>query len=347
MNSCKVNWVQSLAAARGLKPTRAKNWNIVKGCSPVSAGCEHCYAARLAATRLAHNPRYAGLAEKYEGGYRYNGRIRLDEELLLEPLKACTPAVVFVCSMGDLFHEDVPDKYIDQVFAVMAATPHLVYQVLTKRPERMADYFNNRDDTAGHIDFQLVQILGAERDTDDPTMQRVCRRWPLHNVWLGTSVENQVMADKRIPHLLRCPAAVRFVSVEPMLGAVDASSHLPCPECKGHGRYVVGNSFRQPLPNTEPCQRCIKAAKACGQMFPAKSIAKRTAPYIDWVIVGGESGPGARPMHPDWPCAVRDQCIDAGVPFFLKQMRVNGKIEHMPKLEGKVWDQVLGVTGEH
>ena len=215
------------------------------------------------------------------------------EHKLREPLTWRKPAKVFTCSMGDLFHEDVPFEFIDKVFAVMAVTPQHTYQVLTKRPERMREYMANRV-TAKRVDLVSACItVGREPPTNqdhadfqaavdtDPTYTPM---WPLPNVWLGTSVEDQAAADARIPELSATPAAVRFLSCEPLLGAVD----------------LLGSRYKLPG----------------GGMGSAFNWGKG----IDWVITGGESGKGARACDVGWIRSVRDQCRAAGVPVFVKQL---------------------------
>jgi len=219
-------------------------WNPIAGCSVVSPGCHHCYAMRMAGRLEAMRlPKYSGTTK--DG--RWTGRINLDEEALMIPLRRKKPTTWFVNSMSDLFHEAVPNEFLRRVFAVMSECRQHVFQVLTKRAERMRDYLANpwrRGDT-----------------------------WPLPNVCCGVSVEDQQRADERIGLLLRTPAAMRFLSVEPMLAPINLTSY-------------IGTERQGP---------------------------------ISLVIVGGESGPGARPMHPDWVRSIRDQCEAAGVPFFFKQ----------------------------
>ncbi len=256
-------------------------WNPLTGCTHVSEGCDNCYAAREASGRLKNHPAYKGLAK--DG--KFTGEVRLLPERLEEPLRWRKPRLVFVNSMSDLFNDDVPDEFIAQVFARMWWSPRHTFQVLTKRPARMArvvprieERLREREqDLAGMIDPSLL---------DYP----VPFPWPLPNVWLGTSVENQKWADVRIPHLLKTPAAVRFLSCEPLLGPVDLTA--------------VGGGHLDALRGD--------ARTGDGTIYAG-------GPGIDWVIVGGESGPGARPMHPDWARSLRDQSVAAGVPFFFKQ----------------------------
>ena len=258
-------------------------WNPLAGCSIVSPGCHHCYAMRTAYRLEAMGQeKYQGTTEKKNGRILWTGKINLDESALLIPLKKKKPTTWFVNSMSDLFHESVPDELIARVFAVMALCPQHTFQLLTKRAERMVKFFDCLC-LPSHWEHALnchaAMLTHGERDLTD-------FRWPLQNVWLGVSVEDQQRADKRIPHLLNCPAAVRFISAEPLLGQIDLDS----PEADGLHALGCGH---------EGCE--------CGDRG------------IDWVITGGESGPGARPMHPDFVRSIRDQCVDAGVAFFFKQ----------------------------
>lgn len=230
-----------------------RTWNPVTGCTKVSDGCTNCYAE--------------GIARRFAGGKAFpNGfDVTLHHDRLDAPLRWRKPSRVFVNSMSDLFHDQVPDEYIAQVFVTMAATPQHTYQVLTKRHGRMRALVSSPEFRASVEDG-----IGARFEVDDRY------RWPLPNVWLGVSVEDQKRADLRIPALLDTPAAVRFLSCEPLLGPVDLRPYLNH-ECDRH-------------------------------------------PRPDWVIVGGESEPGARPMHLDWARTLVQQCRDAGVPVFVKQL---------------------------
>ncbi|MFW2829896.1 phage Gp37/Gp68 family protein [Sphingomonas sp. ID0503] len=230
-------------------------WNPVTGCSVISPGCKHCYAMKLAGTRLKNHPSREGLTIDTAAGPVWTGEVRVNEPAMLDPIRWKRPRRIFVCAHGDLFHENVLDSTIDRVFAVMGAAPQHTFQVLTKRAERMRAYF--------------------ARVTADPAAN-----WPLPNVWLGVSAEDQARANERVPQLLATPAARRFVSAEPLLGPINL-----------HDAMWAGDG--------DP-------------------LADLTA-TIDWIIVGGESGLGARPMHPDWARSLRDQCVAAGVPFFFKQ----------------------------
>lgn len=252
-------------------------WNPVTGCTKVSEGCDHCYAATI-----AH--RFAG-TRAYPNGFE----VTLRPERLDQPLRWKRPRRIFVNSMSDLFHKDVPDEYIARVFAVMALAQQHTFQVLTKRPGRMRSFVQDncrcgRHGAMAHLRSAMmwaVSQANADRipGVPDDAEQRIQRaEWPLPNVWLGTSVESQKWADVRIPQLLATPAVVRFLSCEPLLGPVELRSLLPWQE--------TGEAHQ-----THP----------------------------DWVIVGGESGPKARPMHPEWARSLRDQCTAAGVAFHFKQ----------------------------
>lgn len=272
--------------------TKGETWNPVVGCTKVSAGCKHCYAKTMhdkrhkayLAGRLQNIPQYAEPFEK----------VQLMHERLALPLKWKKPRTIFVNSVSDLFHEDVPFEYIDRVFAIMALTPQHTYQVLTKRPKRMAEYFSTRDWFAA-IRPTPIRSIKEQGFPDSTTERPTQHKHPLPNVWLGTSVENQATADERIPHLLKCPATVRFLSCEPLLGPVDLTNLLYDGAC---------------------AIDCLSGLQ--GFPKPHAPLPKGTGP-IHWVITGGESGPGARPMHPDWARSLRDQCKVAGVPFFFKQ----------------------------
>jgi protein gp37 len=220
-------------------------WNPVTGCSKISEGCRHCYAERMAARLKAMGQ------PRYRNGFR----VTLQPDIVELPLKWKKPRVVFVNSMGDLFHSKVPLDYIALVFRTMARSPKHIFQVLTKRAGRAA---------------KLSSSLP----------------WP-RNVWLGVTVESARHLD-RLEHLRMTPAAVRFISFEPLLG------EMPCLELYG----------------------------------------------IDWVIVGGESGPGARPMNVEWVRDIRDTSVREGVPFFFKQWGGVRKKKRGRILDGKEWNEM-------
>lgn len=190
-----------------------ETWNPVTGCSKVSPGCAHCYAEALSLRR--------GWSQKPWTPENAGENVVLHPERLRKPLSWRSPRRVFVNSMSDLFHEQVPFDFVDKVFAVMALTPQHTYQILTKRPERMLTYMGRRaNGCTGRIYFEMGQVA---REMEQPRFE-----WPLPNVWLGTSVENQHWADVRIPILTQVPAEVRFLSCEPLLGPVDlrAAHHM-------------------------------------------------------------------------------------------------------------------------
>lgn len=268
-------------------------WNPVVGCSRVSAGCQNCYAERVAHRGM--QDAHKGLTVLGPKGPRWTGEVRTLPARLGEPLRWRKPRRVFVNSMSDLFHEAVPFEFIAAVFGVMAACPQHTFQVLTKRPERARAFFewdHTLIQMAGLADELITKSVGmsgqmARRlyghfdndsgETDVP--------WPLPNVWLGVSVEDQATADERIPLLLECPAAVRWVSYEPALGPVDFEG-LTLDDGSGL------SSFRT-VPEDDG---------------------------IDWIVVGGESGPGARPFDLAWARSTIAQCRDAGVACFVKQL---------------------------
>jgi protein gp37 len=230
-----------------------KTWNFIRGCRVVSTECENCYAQGIAYRFSGEGLAYGGLAKMVNGKPRWTGKLTVVEKDLELPLKWHKPERVFVNSMSDLFYDEVPFDIVDKAFAVMHQCPHLTFQILTKRPERMLEYFKSR----------YVQIAGLFTIYNYGLVD-----WPLPNVWLGVSVGNQE-ATKRISPLLQIPAAVRFLSCEPLIGPVSLDNY----QLRG----------------------------------------------LQWVIVGGESGRGARPMHPDWARTLRDQCQSAGVAYHFKQ----------------------------
>jgi len=276
-----------VSAASKIEWTDA-TWNPIRGCTRVSEGCRNCYAERIAAGFSGKGEPYHGLARMTPSGPRWTGDLRLVEEAVFAPLHWRKPRTIFVNSMSDLFHENVPVEWIDRLFWVMRLASHHTFQILTKRPKRMRDLL-----TAG------LAHPGYWRP-----------RLPVPNVWLGVSAEDQPRADERIPLLLETPAAVRFVSAEPLLGPIDLSPYLG----QGFRCDVCDLRFRHGSPYPR-CPRCEEAAPD-----PEREAAYATGdPSLGWVIVGGESGPGARPMHPAWVRSIRDQLKCAGVPFFFKQ----------------------------
>lgn len=295
-----------------------QTWNPVTGCTRVSPGCDHCYAVTMT-RRLAAmgQEKYAGLMN--DGKKHFNGVVRTHADVLDVPLRRKRPTTWFVNSMSDLFHKDVPFEFVSKVFAVMAATPQHTYQILTKRPERMAAFFNEvarKSPSFGHDIPRKValmtdsELLAEEDERFEGAAYNILMNWPLPNVWLGTSVENQEAADERIPHLLRCPSAVRFLSCEPLLGPVDLT------RVRWAKIDIEPGDYRRlgvPAPSEMWSLNNVLDARPADEWNPEK-------PGIDWVIVGGESGPGARPFDLAWARSIAEQCRAAGVPVFVKQL---------------------------
>lgn len=255
--STKIEWTE-------------ETWNPTTGCDRVSPGCDHCYALTMA-------KRLKGMgAAKYQrdGDPKTSGPgfgITEHPDTLTAPMRWQKGRRVFVNSMSDLFHDGVSDEFIARVWAVMAATPQHTYQVLTKRHGRMRSLLSSTSfDLAVAEAWSRLGTTAGALDADHTPP------YPLPNVWVGVSVEDQKRADLRIPALLQTPAAVRFLSCEPLLGRVDL----------------------------------ISAANKTRDWQPGG---------LGWVIAGGESGPGARPMHPEWVRFLREQCGASDVPFFFKQ----------------------------
>jgi protein gp37 len=266
-------------------------WQPITGCSVVSPGCANCYAMRLAGTRLRDHRSRAGLTRDTKAGPVWTGEVRLNEQWLDQPLKWWRARRIFVCAHGDLFAEGVPDEWIDRVFAVMALAPQHTFMVLTKLARRMRGYCSRHD-------VGLRWAFAARRSHISAADAVEWTRNGLPNLWLGVSVEDQARADERIPELLATPAAKRFISAEPLLGPVSLEE-LPIAGRRGTKDALTGE------------------VSIYGNIVGDHGADPASA--LDWVIVGGESGPGARPMHPDWARSLRDQCADAGVPFFFKQ----------------------------
>lgn len=231
-------------------------WNPIRGCSRVSEGCRNCYAERQAARFSGKGQAYEGLVRIANGHPQWTGKVEFVERHLMDPLHWKEPKRIFVNSMSDLFHESVSNDWLRLIFGVMAKAQQHVFQVLTKRPERMLSYMH---------DWRPVETV-------------------FPNVWLGVSVEDQKTADERIPLLLQTPAALRWISAEPLLGDIQLPEEA----------FVC--------PANEPHPIC---------------------PCLDWVVVGGESGPGARPMDVEWARSIVAQCEECSVPVFVKQLGRN------------------------
>lgn len=371
------------------------SWNPVRGCSRVSPGCGGpgpvggCYAEIMAARFSGIHPKTGkpmwghGFAEMKGGDHRWTGKVELVPSMLTYPLRLRKASRIFVNSTSDLFHEKLPFEAIDRVFAHMAMCPRHTFQILTKRPERMRAYMTDPE-TERRVGARMYEDAPWESESVGFHFKEIAplgrtgdgiigvSPWPLPNVWHGTSVEDQERADERIPHLLQTPAAVRFISAEPLLGPIDLSGFVR-KALPGHRRewntYVwpswVPSDVRdqiqkfwnpdwgrgpdtwmrgaiengQPPIGTDGEYRLCTAKehRVAGRFIPAWNNIGRVLdragnihtvsagkgaskpPFLDWVIVGGESGPGARPMHPDWARSLRAQCAASGTYYFFKQ----------------------------
>ena len=285
MADTKIDWAE-------------KSWNPVTGCSKISPGCANCYAERM-------SKRLAG-----QCGYPKENpfAVTLHPDKLDEPLRWKKPKRIFVCSMGDLFHDDVPFEVINRIWATMISVVcrEHTFMILTKRPERMLEFYE-------WTQKRIRQgIFGVEFEGN--------------HIWIGVTAENQEQADKRIPILLQIPAAVRFVSVEPMLGPVKFRPYTltgrPCFVCECEDELGEARGTQ-----SHPINCGWRKDQGKGQGG------------IDIVICGTESGPNRRKTPIDCIRNLRDQCVSAGVKFFLKQMEIGGKLAKMPELDGQVWAQ--------
>ena len=302
-------------------------WNPTVGCTRVSAGCEHCYA-EVFAHRLGAmgRPEYHGLTSKHaDGSVTWTGQPRMLSERIKDPLRWKKPQRVFVNSMSDLFHESVTDEFIESVFGLMAVAQQHTFQVLTKRPERILDWFNKRHglesvaqavagaaenrtprwviwDARGQVKEKYYGELGAKASRSETfKLRQPWPGWPLPNVWLGVSVENQEAADERIPLLLETPAAHRWVSCEPLLGPVDLHRWLCCDPRNPGGHLHLAS--------------------------------------LEWIVVGGESGPKARTMELTWLTnVVTDWGCGAGIPVYIKQ-----DSGPRPGMQGRISDALWAV----
>lgn len=300
------------------------SWVMIAGCDHVSEGCGlprwdgdlpgGCYAAKLTSGRLKRRPEYESLAERG----RFNGKVRLLEHRLEQPLYWRKPRKIFVSDMADLFHKEVPDEFIARVFGVMAVCPQHAFQCLTKRHARMRslltepEFWQRVGRHARHIGYgrnrdRTANFFADGRNIYDTAVWEQIRFLP--NVWLGVSVESQKWADIRIPALMDTPAAVRWISAEPLLGPLDLSLwtnawNRAIAHSHSYPEHVLGPYDDAQGDAQIDCVSCDFTTEHGG---------------LDWVVTGGESGPGARPAHPDWFRTIRDQCQAAGVAYFHKQ----------------------------
>lgn len=284
-----------------------ETWNCLRGCTRVSPGCQKCYAERQALRFGGAGMPYEGLVKISNGHPQWTGEVLEVSDSLDKPLRWRQPKRIFVNSMSDCFHEDVSNSFLDRMFAVMALCPQHTFQILTKRPDRMLKYVNEPGRMSAIVDemstaafdewtlrgrsgkLPACATLGKDSDLQDPLIRITPPGWPLPNVWLGVSVENQKYANERIPILLQAKAAIRFLSVEPMLGRVNIGLFGVAPRDWGVG-YA-----------------------------PLHTL-------LHWVICGGESGPGARPLNLAWVDALQKECREAQVPFFMKQLGSNPQV---------------------
>lgn len=294
MDNSKIEWTDA-------------TWNPLGGCTRVTGGCVNCYAEIMAARFSLPGQWGHGLARRVKlpdgrTDHRWTGEVRLIESKLDQPLHWRRPRRIFVNSTSDTAHEKVTDDMLCRIFATMALTRWHTYQVLTKRPERLRAFIL----AVARNPYLRLKIAGAMCEISGHPNAHIefwyGNIWPLPNVWLGTSVEDQATADQRIPHLLATPAAIRFISAEPLLGPVDVEPYLYIYTAMDD--HLIESHPDEPLPYRDPAT-----------INPRDIV----TPRLDWVITGGESGPGARPAHHDWFRSIRDQCVAAGVAYFHKQ----------------------------
>lgn len=328
MQRTDIEWADY--SANPLKLKLRESGKLVNACIRVSAGCQKCYAESIVR-------RYWPKAERKFPGYSA-ALMKLGDPIINEvelqkmltfrpkpPFKSGERPGVFVCDMTDAFGDWVPFELLDRMFAVFALRPDVDWTLLTKRPERSAEYFS-----ASPTAYSRIRAIVDGDNGSNPILETWWKslnrhqqeneqgkwytrlsptKWPLPNVWLGTSVEDQQRADERIPHLLRCPAAVRFLSVEPMLGPVDLKA-----------------TERAASDAIDPEWRDGRRGRPLVNVLGSREFEWEREPGIHWTICGSESGPGRRPMSLDWARSLRDQCAAAGVAFFMKQLERDGKI---------------------
>lgn len=286
-----------------------ETWNLTRGCQRVSEGCRNCWAMkqanRMKGKRRKPGP-YHDLVRLSDEGPVWTGRARFVPEALEHPLRWRKPRRIAVSLMGDLFHEDITNEQIAAVFGVIAATPNHTYLVLTKRPERMAEWFRWIESpkhatcggwavsTSETCQCYVVNGQGLRLDCFEQA-----ESWPLANVWLGISAEDQRTLAKRLPHLLATPAVCRWVSLEPLLGPVQLDHVDTEFYARVDDYYVVDALTGRNRDMGRPCA---------------------DVPHLDWVVAGGESGQRARGANVEWFRTLRQACSLHGIPFHLKQL---------------------------
>ena len=294
-----------------------ETWNPIVGCSKISAGCDNCYAEKQAHRNFeclcglhAKRPDMKTDAlDAYAEVMQWDSSVRMIESALEKPLRWKKPRRIFVCSMGDIFHESVPFEWVDKVMAVIALCPQHTFQILTKRADRMKEYFGDIEDRTEKIaNSVMYPPFGVWNNPDllyDGLFDefRNYRLDPLPNLWLGVTAENQEMADKRIPLLLQTPAAVRFVSCEPLLGKVDLTD------------------ITRKESNWEHHFTALRL-----EDIEIEDDTDFNGANVGWVIVGCESGANRRPCKLEWVRSIVNQCSVAGVPVLVKQLDIGGKV---------------------
>lgn len=258
---------------------------VTGGCTKCSSGCKNCWALREV-WRMAHNPlqgdKWKGLVEKKDGVLNWTGKIKCFEDALEKLRKK--PTTYFIDSKADLFHPKVPFEFIDEFMQTITMYPQHTFMIFTKRVERPAEYFQQL--YAGLTKFHRGKKF----------------QWPFRNIQLILSISTQAEADEKIPIFLQIPATVRGLSIEPLLGEI---------------KFSDDKLFCDRDPEEDSPMACVPCR--CEKHWQNGTVFGPRIGCLDWIVVGGESGPGARPMHPDWPRSIRDQCVAAGVPFYFKQ----------------------------
>lgn len=301
--------------------------NFATGCTKVSEGCRNCYIDRTPPFRMAGR-RFVHPAGRDSGDPGATTGVELHPERLDQLLRWQRPRMIFTPSLSDWLHDDVPDSLLAQLFAVIALTPRHTYQLTTKRPARGRSLLRSERFRRSVVGAILDRLGDGRLPAHLDPLELHERWWPLRNAWIGVSVEDQAAADLRIPILLDTPAAVRWISAEPLLGPVDVAKYLTrsdaCPTCDGSGSLPVPGGAQQ----CPDCEYDHCSARPGG---------------VDWVVAGGESGPDARPMHPDWARTLRDQCQTTDVPYLFKQWGEHGEV---PKLRADgLYDMTMpGIT---